>query len=259
MVKIPALELDGQNWKNFRAKLIEATATQEVLGFLAGWEVEPDDEDSEEWDDWYGYDAVAKFLIYPTLPLELLRPIRKFHTAHEMFEFLALHFHDYDPIERDAQTKKAKTYANEKVNNGQVGAAHVHTEDAYQSFERAGIAAEGPENLRESRDRLVTKNGGENPTHQAETMRKRPQMFAGTCYRCGEAGHRACDCRMSKDTPKCSAKGQTTADGRKLTRRHEKRDNSTTKVDGTALLGGEPAKRAPEVDETMRSDPQRLA
>ena len=107
-VKIPALALDGQNWKNFRAKLIEAAAMQEVLGFLAGWEVEPDDKDSEEWDDWYGYDAVAKFLIYPTLPLELLRPIRKLRTVHEMFEFLAHHFHDYDPIERDAQTNNAK-------------------------------------------------------------------------------------------------------------------------------------------------------
>ena len=258
-VEIPPLALDGQNWKIFRTKLIEATATQQVLGLLAGWEVEPDDEDSQEWDDWYGYDAVAKFLIYPTLPLELLRPIRKLHTAHKMFEFLTHQFHDYDPIERDVQTKKAKTCAYEKVNNGQVGAVHVHTENTYQTFEQAGIAAEGPENLRESRDGLVTKNGGENPTHQAEMIRKRPQMFAGTCYRCGEAGHRARDCRMSKDIPKCSTQGQMTTDGRKRTRRCKKRDNSTTKVDETALLGGEPAKRAPEVDETMRSNPQRLA
>ena len=59
MVEIPALTPNGQNWKIFCAKLIEATATQHVLGLLAGWEVEPDDDDSEEWDDWYGYDAVA--------------------------------------------------------------------------------------------------------------------------------------------------------------------------------------------------------
>lgn len=36
-------------------------------------------------------------------------------------------------------------------------------------------------------------------------------------------------------------------------------DNSTMKVDGMALLGREPAKRASEVNETMHSDPQRLA
>ena len=257
-VEIPTLALDGQNWKIFRAKLIEATATQQVLGLLAGWEVEPDDEDSQEWDDWYGYDAVAKFLIYPTLPLELLCPIRKLHTTHEMFEFLTHQFHDYDPIERDVQTKKAKTCTNEKVNNGQVGAAHVHTEDTYQTFGPAGIAAESPENLQRSGDGQVTNNGSENATHQVETMRKWRQTFAGTCYRCGEVGHRAHDCRLSNDTPKCSAKGQTTADGQKWTRRCKKCDNSTTKVDETALLGRELAKRAPEVNETMRSNPQRL-
>ena len=84
-------------------------------------------------------------------------------------------------------------------------------------------------------------------------------MFAGTCYRCGEAGHRECNCRLLNDMPKCSAKGQTTTDGRKWTRRHEKHDNSTTNVDGTALLGGELAKSTPEVDEALCSNPLRLA
>ena len=59
--------------------------------------------------------------------------------------------------------------------------------------------------------------------------------------------------------PKCSAKGQATTDGRKRTRRHEKRDNSTTDVNRTALLGGELAKRAPKVDEAQHSNPLRLA
>ena len=180
MVEIPALTLNGQNWKDFCAKLIEATATQDVLGLLAGWGVEPDNEDTEEWDDWYGYDTVAKFLIYPTLPLELLHPIRKLHTAHEMFEYLAYHFHDYDLIKRDVQMKKAKTYTNKKVNNGQVGAAHVHTEDIYQTFRPASIAAESPENLQRSGDGQVTNNGSENTMHQVEMMQKRRQTFAGT-------------------------------------------------------------------------------
>ena len=37
-VEIPTLALDGQNWKIFHVKLIEAAATQHVLGLLAGWE-----------------------------------------------------------------------------------------------------------------------------------------------------------------------------------------------------------------------------
>ena len=105
----------------------------------------------------------------------------------------------------------------------------------------------------------MTNNGSENTMHQAEMMRKQQKMFAGTCYRCRKVGHRACDCRLLNDMPKCSMKGQMTTDGRKWTRRHEKHDNSTTNVDGTALLGGELEKRAPEVDEALHSDPLRLA
>ena len=35
-------------------------------------------------------------------------------------------------------------------------------------------------------------------------------MFAGTCHRCREVGHKACDCRRSVDLPKCSAKEAAT-------------------------------------------------
>ena len=59
-VKISALALDGQNWKIFHAKLIEAAAMQHVLGLLAGWEVEPDNDESDEWDDWFGYDEIGR-------------------------------------------------------------------------------------------------------------------------------------------------------------------------------------------------------
>ena len=261
MVEIPALALDRQNWKIFHTKLIEATATQHVLGLLAGWEVELDDNNSEEWDDWYGYDAIAKFLIYPTLPLELLRPIWKLRTAHKMFEFLAHQFHDYDLIKWDAHTKKAKTCTNKNVNNGIAGAANVHTEDAYQAFKQAGIAAESPKNPQRSGDRQVINNGNENAMHRAENMSKGLKKFAGACYRCRKAGHRAHDCRTPRDTPKCSAQGQMTMDGRKQTRRRKKCNNSTTNVDGTALLGGALVKRTcpvDKVDKTMHSDPQRL-
>ena len=127
MVEIPALELNGRNWKIYRAKLIEATATHivEPLGVLAGWE------EYDGTDDWEGRDATAKFLIYPTLPLELLHPIRKLDTAHEMFVFLARRFHDTNPIERDAKTK-AKTCANDEVSNGQSGSSNERAAEAYQ-------------------------------------------------------------------------------------------------------------------------------
>ena len=159
MVKIPALELNGQNWKIYCMKLIEATATHiaEPLGVLAGWE---EDDGS---DDWEGTDATAKFLIYPTLPLELLCSIRKLDTMHEMFVYLTCRFHDYDPIERDTKTK-AKTCTNDEVSNGQSGSANECTTEVYQTVERASIATEDSEGLQTSRDKSVM-NGDENVTY----------------------------------------------------------------------------------------------
>ena len=87
-------------------------------------------------------------------------------------------------------------------------------------------------------------NGDENVTHQAETMLKQPKPFTGTCYRCGEVGHRVCDCRKSADLPEHST-------------------NKTRKtipqvvdvnVDRTALLGRELAERASGVDEGDRTE-----
>ena len=38
MVKIPALELDRQNWKIYRAKYLDFAATENLLSVIAGWE-----------------------------------------------------------------------------------------------------------------------------------------------------------------------------------------------------------------------------
>ena len=75
MVEIPALELNGRNWKIYRTKILEDAATLDVLDVLAGWRTEPDDEDSNDWEDWYGGDCSAKWLIHPILPPQLVTPI----------------------------------------------------------------------------------------------------------------------------------------------------------------------------------------
>ena len=99
MVEIPTLELDGQNWKIYCTKILEDAATLNVLDVLAGWRTEPD-EDTDDWEDWYSCDCSAKWLIYPILPPQLVTPIRKLQTMHEMFVFLACKFHDINLIER---------------------------------------------------------------------------------------------------------------------------------------------------------------
>ena len=226
MVEIPALELDGQNWKIYRAKILEDAATLEVLDVLAGWRTEPDDEDSNDWEDWYSCDCSAKWLIYPILPPQLVTPIRKLQTAHEMFVFLTCKFHDTDPIERDAK-KKVKTCANNEVSKGQSGSTSTRAAETYQTVERASIAAESPENLPKSGDGQETYR---DENIQAETMQKRPKTFVGTCHRCGEVGHKARDCRRSVDQPKCSTnEAATTIDGQTRTRRHDPCYNSKKK------------------------------
>ena len=215
-------------------------------------------------DDWEGRDTTAKFLIYPTLPLELLHPIRKLDTTHEMFMFLAQRFHDTNPIERDTKTK-AKTCTNDKVSNGQSGSSNKHAVEAYQTDEQAGIATEDSENPQRSGDESVM-NGDENIMYQAETMLKRPKLFAGTCYRCREVGHRAHDCRKSMDLPGNSTnktrKTKTIADvNRKATLGRDlvgmvhgvnKGEESNMDVNRTAMLGKDLATAACGVDKGDR-------
>ena len=211
MVEIPALELDGQNWKIYRTRISEVAATLGVLEVLIG------SEKDDGSDYWLGQDTKARFLIYPILPPQLLDSILQLDTAHEMFVYLERKFHDTDPIERDAE-KKVETCANDKVSNGQSGSASSRAAKTYRTVERAGIAAESPENLPTSGDGQETYR---DENVWAETMQLRPRKFAGTCHKCGEVGHRTCDCRRSIDLPKCSTKeAATTMDGRMKTWGH---------------------------------------
>ena len=211
MVEVPALELDRQNWKIYCAKILEGAATLDVLDVLAGWRTEPDDADTDDWKDWCSCDCSAKWLVYPILPPQLVTPIRKLQTTHEMFVFLACKFHDTDPIKRDAK-KEVETCTNNEVSNGQSGSASLRAAETYWTVERAGIATESPENLPKSGDGQETYR---DENVQVEMMRKQPKTFAGTCHRCGEVGHQARDCRRSVDLPKCSTNEvATTTDGR---------------------------------------------
>ena len=53
-------------------------------------------------------------------------------------------------------------------------------------------------------------------------MQRWLKMFAGTCHKCREVGHKACNCRRSVDLPKCSANEvATTTDGQAKTWGHD--------------------------------------
>ena len=93
-VEIPKLAENGRNWKIYRAKIVEAAATDitDLLGILAGWE--PDDGSY----DWECRDAILKWSFYTSVPISILCPIRKLDTAHEVFNYLAKRFRDPNPI-----------------------------------------------------------------------------------------------------------------------------------------------------------------
>ncbi|KIM53216.1 hypothetical protein SCLCIDRAFT_32076 [Scleroderma citrinum Foug A] len=173
-VKIPELAPNGQNWKIYRAKIIEAAATDitDPLGVLAGWQ--PDNGSY----DWECLDAILKWTFYTTVPISILCPIWKLDTVHEIFKYLAKRFRNNEPIpranefqcagtaavaetseksptstntaterhanakldEEDLSTTKALTRGTEDVDNGNVG----RTEDPRTSYEALakGISAE---------------------------------------------------------------------------------------------------------------------
>ena len=90
MVKVPELAKDGQNWKIYRAKLLEVAATQGWLCVLAG---EPFDGTY----NWQGYDALLHELFNATVPINIY--VRLHHnTAHQVFKYLAKRFRDCEPI-----------------------------------------------------------------------------------------------------------------------------------------------------------------
>ena len=106
-VEVPKLAENRRNWKIYRAKIIEATATDitDPLGVLAGWQ--PDDGSY----NWECLDAILKWTFYTLVPITILRPIRKLDTTHEIFNYLAKRFCDNNPIV-DPHAKKSEPSTN---------------------------------------------------------------------------------------------------------------------------------------------------
>ena len=91
MVKIPELALDGQNWKFYHAKYLEAAATNYCLDILGG---RPDNGT----DDWEEANALLCDLFMETIPASIYFQIH-LNSVHKIFKYLAKHFHDNDSIE----------------------------------------------------------------------------------------------------------------------------------------------------------------
>ena len=125
-VEVPKLAENGRNWKIYRVKIIEATAMDitDPLGVLAGWQ--PDDGSY----NWECLDAILKWTFYTSVPITILRPIWKLDTTHEIFNYLAKHFCDNNPIV-DPHTKKSKPSTN-KVDGAGTAAEDISADSEKQ-------------------------------------------------------------------------------------------------------------------------------
>ena len=89
MVKIPELAEDRQNWKIYRVKFLEVTATFDCLEVLAGRPYEGE--------DWDGCNTLLCCMFMETVAPSIYFKICR-RTAHKKFKYLAKRFCDNDPI-----------------------------------------------------------------------------------------------------------------------------------------------------------------
>ena len=88
-ILVPNLIADGQNWLNYREKLFEAAAAQDLLGLLDGTKTKP----NEPWDPWRTAawmrdDMEAQYLVITTTPPTVHDHLSLSMTAHEVFKTL---------------------------------------------------------------------------------------------------------------------------------------------------------------------------
>ena len=190
-VEVPKLTENGRNWKIYCVKVIEPAAAMDItdpLGVLAGWQL---DDGSY---DWECLDAILKWTFYTTVPITILRPIRKLDTVHEIFNYLAKHFCDNNPI-MDPHAKKSKPSAN-KVNGAGTATEDISTDSEKQKESPTSESA-AAETLasanRDKEDLSTTKDltRGTKSINDANVRRQDPRMsleasVQGTSAKCTE-------------------------------------------------------------------------
>jgi len=270
MVKIPALELDGQNWKIYRAKLLEHAATKGWLDVLAG---ASDDGTS----DWEGYNALLHELLHDTIPISIYIRLRR-NTAHQVFKYLTKRFRDREPI-GDPRAKKLATCANEAKRHPSAEAptsenaaterhAHAEREDlpctkdlirGTKDVNDGNIRREDPRTSLEASAEGTSAERAEGPMAPCVAMPhetpNRPQNSLQATPQRLPIEDEPCECEQEV------AESVVTAERTKGTAQSANPPETDADVDGKAALGREPAERVHAVDEgteTERDSQSRL-
>jgi len=255
MVKIPELAEDGQNWKIYRAKYLEVAATENLLSIVAGWE---SDDGSKDWDH---RNRVACMLLYITLPPLLRSRIRLLENAQEVFRYLAYYFLDAEPI-ADPRAKKFAARANEVKHD-------PSAENPTSEYAAIGAERENPptKDLTRGTEDVDNRNVGrtQDPCTSSEASAEgnSAECANGTLVLLTGEPHETQNVPQDSLplTPRPPIEGEPNAckqeatDGVVTAERMigtvETAEPTETDADvaRTALLGGEPAKKASIVDE----------
>jgi len=234
-------------------KLLEHAAAKGWLNVLAG---KPDE-------DWEGCNALLHELLHDTIPISIYIRLRR-NTAHQAFKHLAKRFRDREPI-ADPRAKKLATCANEDKRHPSVespmsenAAAERH---AHAEREDPPCTKDLTRGIEDVDDRNV---GREDPRTSLEASAKgNSAESAGTTVLLESAPHERQDRPQNslqatlqrlpfEDEPsECeqeAAESLVTAGRANGTVGMIEPHETVADIDGTALLGGEPAERVCGVD-----------
>ena len=96
VLKLPELMHENQDWKIYRAHILDSAAAEGVVSHLSG--AAPKPVDSRELEAWNVSNAVAKYIILEVITDSLLARLVHHKLAHTLFSHLAAIFGDHDPI-----------------------------------------------------------------------------------------------------------------------------------------------------------------
>ncbi|KIM66801.1 hypothetical protein SCLCIDRAFT_1210857 [Scleroderma citrinum Foug A] len=156
VLELPELTRENQDWKIYRAHILDSAAAEGVVSHLSG--AAPKPVDSRELEAWNTSNAVAKYIILEVITDSLLEQLVHHELAHTLFSHLAAIFGDHKPIaieppaEWSHQDKPLCKDSHPK-SDGAYSARTAEIIDG-NDVEGAGAAAETPENLPYAPDRL---------------------------------------------------------------------------------------------------------
>jgi len=96
VLEIPKLARENQNWKIYRAHILDSAAMEGVVSHLLG--APPKPVNSCELEAWNSSNAVAKYIILEVITDSLLAQLMHHELTHTLFSHLAAIFGDHEPI-----------------------------------------------------------------------------------------------------------------------------------------------------------------